>query len=80
MARGWGRSEEDLPADKEQAAAEKNRAAAIPADDPKRARERRLIELSLSQIEQDLALNPPEARRKALEAARAELRAKLKLS
>ncbi len=74
MARGWGRSEEDLGADKEHAREDAEKAAARPG----RARgeeiaRRRSLELSLARIEDLLAKTANPDRRRALETARAEL-------
>jgi len=76
MARGWGRSEEDLGADKE-AQRERARAAGGPRAELERAARRRGIELSLAHVEQELAKTEHPARRAMLEAARADLQAKL---
>jgi hypothetical protein len=71
MARGWGRSEEDQAADKEQAR---------PGGGPGGRRsdaavdgKRHALKLSLARIEQLLAAAANPARRQALETARAEL-------
>ena len=74
MARGWGKSEEDLGAEKEHAREAAEKAAARPsrAHAEKVAR-RRSLELSLARIEDLLRKTENPARRSALEAARAEL-------
>ncbi len=79
MARGWGKSEEDLPAEKESAREERSAApdAARRADARLRA-ERHAIELSLARIADQLARTKNPERRAALEAARADLEAKKK--
>jgi|KBSMisStandDraft_5_1062788.scaffolds.fasta_scaffold2106880_1 hypothetical protein len=79
MARGWGKSEEDLPAEKESAREERSAAtdAARRADARVQA-ERHAIELSLARIADQLARTTHPERRAALEAARAELEAKKK--
>jgi len=78
MARGWGKSEEDQGADREQARQEANRAADIVARvATKEAGRRRGIEMSLARIEEELRGTESPNRRKALEAAQAELRAQL---
>jgi hypothetical protein len=78
MARGWGKSEEDLEAEREQAREEKTRVSRFAsAEEARRSAGRRTIELSLARIDQELSGNPPETRRRALEAAREELRARL---
>lgn len=74
MARGWGRSEEDLGAEKEHAREAAEKSAARPS--PGKAREtarRRSLELSLARIEDLLSKTESRERRSALEAARAEL-------
>jgi hypothetical protein len=76
MARGWGRSEEDLGAEKEQALEAKGSRGGARRDASLEA-ERRTILLSLARIEEQLAKAPGSARREALEAARAELADKL---
>jgi hypothetical protein len=72
MARGWGRSEEDLAADKEQAREERGAASNMRPDREKIAR-RRTFELTLARIEEQLARTTHPARREALETAREEL-------
>jgi hypothetical protein len=74
MARGWGRSEEDLAADKEQAGARTGGGRGRISGAEQLAR-RRTIELSLARIRDELARTPPahEGRVRALEAARADL-------
>jgi len=77
MARGWGRSEEDLEADREQAREDRSRVSRFSSpEEARREAERRSIDLSLARIEQELAKDPPEPRRRALEIARGELRAR----
>ena len=78
MARGWGRSEEDLGAEKEAAREAAQKAAARP--DRAHAEElvrRRSLELSLARIEDLLGKTENPARRAALETARAELQERL---
>lgn len=78
MARGWGRSEEDLEAEREQAREKSGRNKQIGSkEDVRRDTERHAIELSLSRIEQLLSQTPPSPRRQALEKAKKELKAKL---
>lgn len=79
MARGWGKSEEDLPAEKESAREERSAAsdAARRADARVRA-ERHAIELSLARISDQLARTTNPDRRAALEAAKLELEEKRK--
>ncbi|MEO8502412.1 MAG: hypothetical protein ABI609_00800 [Acidobacteriota bacterium] len=77
MARGWGKSEEDVEAEKEQA-----RLASKTVDRPARADvaeavRRHGIELSLARIEDQLSRIENPDRRFALESARAELQQKL---
>ena len=72
MARGWGRSEEDQQADKEQARADrpgegKSREEALAES------KRRSLRLSLARVEDLLSKTTNPARRQALETARAEL-------
>jgi hypothetical protein len=75
MARGWGRNEEDLQADREQAREPRTGGSRFStSEEARRDAERRAIDLSLARIEQELAKGPPENRRKSLEAARLELR------
>jgi hypothetical protein len=72
MARGWGRSEEDQGAEKEQASEQRASAEGRRAD----ARREVLIrglKLSLARIEEQLGKTSNPARRQALEAARTEL-------
>ncbi len=78
MARGWGRSEEDLGAEKEAAREAAQKAAARP--DRAHAEElarRRSLELSLARIEDLLGKTENPGRRAALETARAELQERL---
>lgn len=78
MARGWGRSEEDLEAEKEQARAERESpASSRPAAMTKLLAERRSIELALARIREELPKVRGEERRRALETARAELEKRL---
>jgi hypothetical protein len=78
MARGWGKSEEDLGAEKEHAREAAEKAAARPsrtnADELVR---RRSLELSLARIEELLTKTANPVRRAALETARAELQERL---
>ena len=81
MARGWGKSEEDLGADKEHAREAAEKAAARPsralADEMAR---RRSLELSLARIEDLLGKTDNPASKTALETARAELLERLATS
>lgn len=78
MARGWGKSEEDLGAEKEQARADRERATASPSHpDAERMARRRTIEMSLARIREELGKTTHPERRAALEAARRELEEKL---
>jgi hypothetical protein len=72
MARGWGRSEEDLAPDKEQSHDERRQPGGHRAEAAAEARKRGL-QLSLARIEQLLGATRNPARRQALETARAEL-------
>jgi hypothetical protein len=76
MARGWGRSEEDLGAEKEQARDEKGSSAGKRKDSGLEA-QRRTLRLSLARIEEQLAKGPAGARRQALESAREEIQKRL---
>ena len=79
MARGWGKNEEDLQADKESARDEMNSASnAARHADAKRKNDRHAIELSLARIAEQLDRTTHPERREALEAARRELRERLK--
>jgi len=74
VARGWGKSEEDLGADKEHAREAAEKAAARPSrSHAEEIARRRGLELSLARIEDLLAKTQNPARRSALETARAEL-------
>ena len=78
MARGWGKSEEDLGAEKEHAREATEKAAARPSRaHGEEAARRRGLELSLARIEELLGKTENPARRRALEAARAELTERL---
>jgi len=72
MARGWGRSEEDLGAEKEQAR-EDRRSEGGRRTDAQREALARGLRLSLVRIEDQLGKSPGDARRQALETAKAEL-------
>jgi hypothetical protein len=76
MARGWGRSEEDLGAEKEQAREEKGSADGKRRNSGLEA-QRRTLRLSLARIEEQLAKGLAGARRQALESAREELQKRL---
>jgi len=74
VARGWGKSEEDLGADKEHAREADEKAAARPSrSHAEEIARRRGLELSLARIEDLLKKTENPARRSALETARAEL-------
>ena len=78
MARGWGKSEEDVGADKEHAREGRERESSRPSRDAaERMAKRRSLELSLARIEELLAKTENPDRRSALETARAELRERL---
>jgi len=72
MARGWGKSEEDLGAEKEQARQERQSARGARKDRELLAR-RHTIELSLARIDEQLAATSSSIRRSALEDARRQL-------
>lgn len=78
MARGWGRSEEDQEAEKEQDRQERGHSAGrrSPAE-KKRLSDRRSLELSLARIREQLSKVRGDDRRRALEAAKAELEKRL---
>jgi len=75
MARGWGRNEEDLAAEKEAAREARGSATggARKSSDAGARVQAHGIRLSLARIEDQLAHTPNPARRQALEAARREL-------
>ena len=74
MARGWGRNEEDLGAEKEHAREAKDKADARPARaHAEEITRRRALELSLARIDDLLTKTANPARRSALETARTEL-------
>ena len=74
MARGWGKSEEDVGADKEHAREADEKSAARPSrSHAEQIARRRGLELSLARVEDLLAKTGNPARRSALETARAEL-------
>ena len=77
MARGWGRSEEDLGAEKEHAKEARRAASGGAKLGAKERAEAHSIRLSLARIEDQLNKVANEARRRALESAREELRARL---
>ncbi len=76
MARGWGKSEEDLGADREHAR-EAARAPGGSRGDARRSTEARSIRMSLARIADQLARTENSPRREALETARRELEARL---
>jgi hypothetical protein len=79
MARGWGKNEEDLEAEKEAAREEQTSAAdAGHRIDALRKAERHAIELSLARIADQLSRTTHPDRRAALEAAQRELEEKRK--
>ncbi len=74
MARGWGKSEEDLGAEKEHASEAADKAAARPSRAlAEKLTRRRGLELSLARIEDLLRKTENAARKAALETARTEL-------
>jgi len=76
MARGWGKSEEDMGADKEHARDARASGSGTRTDAERRAKAH-AIRLSLARIEEQLALTTSEARRRALATARRELQDQL---
>ncbi len=78
MARGWGRSEEDQEADREQVREEPGqRGARRPEAETRRMTERRSLELALARIREQLPKVSNPERRRALETARQELEKRL---
>ena len=78
MARGWGRSEEDQDAEREQAREAKGApSGGVTSSDAVIAGKRRSLELSLARIEGLLATTTNAARREALESAGAQIRQRL---
>ena len=77
MARGWGRNEEDLGAEIEQAVEEKGAASGIRRPDAEATAARRRLEMTLARIDDQLARDPSPVRRQALETARSEILARL---
>ncbi len=78
MARGWGKNEEDLEAEKEHAREAAEKSAARPSRlHAEEASRRRSLELSLARIEDLLGKTENPDRRRALEAAKAELHERL---
>lgn len=78
MARGWGRSEEDQEADREQAREDRSqRGVRRPEAETKRMAERRSLELALARIREQLPKVQNPERRRALETARQELEQRL---
>ena len=73
MARGWGRNEEDLGAEKESAREERRSPAGAKRADAERIASERALAMALARIEEQLARTTNPARRRALEAARDEL-------
>ena len=73
MARGWGRSEEDLGAEKEAAREERRAASGVRRPDSEEIIRRRELAMALARIEEQLARTTHPARRRALEAAREAL-------
>jgi len=78
MARGWGRSEEELQADKEQ----EREARGAPRSrlteaERKNLKEKRAVELALARIREQLPKVRSPQRRRALEAAREDLEKRL---
>src|SRR5262249_37004019 len=77
MARGWGRSEEDQPGDKEHARGPLPDGFSPSNAERERLKEKRAIELSLARIEEQLGKVRFPERRKALESSRENLRRRL---
>jgi len=78
MARGWGRSEEELEADKEQdREARRASRGERPEAEKQRLKDRRALELSLARIREQLPKVRGSERRAALESAREDLERRL---
>jgi hypothetical protein len=77
MARGWGRSEEDLGAEKEQAVDDRGAGPSIRRPDAEVTAARRRLEMALARIDEQLARDPSPVRRQALEMARSEILARM---
>ncbi len=77
MARGWGRSEEDLGAEKEQAVEEKGAGPSVRRPDAEATAARRRLEMALARIDEQLARDPSPVRRQSLEIARSEILAQM---
>ena len=78
MARGWGRSEEDMEADKEQDREARDASRSIlPEAERKKLKEKRALELSLARIREQLPKVRGAERRAALETAKADLERRL---
>ncbi|HKF45426.1 MAG TPA: hypothetical protein VKG01_20210 [Thermoanaerobaculia bacterium] len=78
MARGWGRNEEDMQADKEQDRDARGASRSLlPEAERKKLKERRSLELSLARIREQLPKVRGAERRAALEAAKADLERRL---
>jgi len=78
VARGWGKSEEDLQAEKEQALEGNRLTLSRPSpEESRRIAERRTLELSLARIAEQLPNIKSADRRRALEVARSELARRL---
>lgn len=78
MARGWGRSEEDQGAERDQAREAKGApAGGAMHSDAALTGKRRSLDLSLARIEDLLTKTSNAARREALESARAEIEERL---
>ena len=78
MARGWGRSEEELEADKEQdREARRASRGERPEAERKRLKARRALELSLARIREQLPKVRGAERRAALESAKLDLENRL---
>jgi hypothetical protein len=73
MARGWGRNEEDLGAEKEQAVEERGAGPSVRLPDAAAIAARRRLEMTLARIDDQLAKDPSPVRRQALEMARSEI-------
>ena len=78
MARGWGRSEEELEADKEQEREARSAPRSrLTEEERAKLQERRQVELALARIREQLPKVRSEQRRQALEAAKGDLEKRL---
>jgi hypothetical protein len=77
MARGWGKNEEDLGADKEHAREAADAPGSGSREDARRRTQAHSLRLSLARIEDQLVRSTNPVRRQALEIARREVQERL---